>query len=135
MLKLLALCFFTSLIHVPITEAKTRHYKWEVKYEYKSPDCFRKQVITINGTSPGPTISAQQGDTIIVEVNNRLITESFAIHWHGIRQVELYFPFSHLSFFFLNQYLQTLCMLNFSCLLICAIHHREERLGVMEQHG
>jgi FtsP/CotA-like multicopper oxidase with cupredoxin domain len=100
MLKLLALCFFTSLIHVPITEAKTRHYKWEVKYEYKSPDCFRKQVITINGTSPGPTISAQQGDTIIVEVNNRLITESFAIHWHGIRQVELYFPFSHLSFFF-----------------------------------
>jgi hypothetical protein len=82
-----------------------------------------------------PQFQPQQGDTIIVEVNNRLITESFAIHWHGIRQVELYFPFSHLSFFFLNQYLQTLCMINFSCLLICAIHHREERLGVMEQHG
>ncbi|KAK4583972.1 hypothetical protein RGQ29_021909 [Quercus rubra] len=86
MLKLLALYFFTTLIHVPITEAKIREYNWEVKYEYKSPDCFRKQVITINGLSPGPTILAQQGDTVIVNVKNKLITESFAIHWHGIRQ-------------------------------------------------
>lgn len=97
MLKLLALYFFTTLIHVPITEAKIREYNWEVKYEYKSPDCFRKQVITINGLSPGPTILAQQGDTVIVNVKNKLITESFAIHWHGIRQVDLHLPFSYPS--------------------------------------
>ena len=68
-------------------EAKIQHYKWDVKYEYKSPDCFRKLVITINGISPGPTITARQGDTVIVEVTNRLLTEGLAIHWHGIRQV------------------------------------------------
>ena len=70
-----------------IVEAKIRHYRWEVKYEFKSPDCFRKLVITINGRSPGPSILAQQGDTVIVDLKNSLVTENVAIHWHGIRQV------------------------------------------------
>lgn len=83
----LALFLFLSLVAVPAVEARIRHYKWEVKYEYKSPDCFKKLVITINGRSPGPTILAQQGDTIIVELTNSLWTENVAIHWHGIRQV------------------------------------------------
>ncbi|KAA8530896.1 hypothetical protein F0562_005645 [Nyssa sinensis] len=68
-------------------EARVRHYKWEVKYEYKSPDCFKKLVIAINGRTPGPTILAQQNDTIIVELKNSLLTENVAIHWHGIRQI------------------------------------------------
>ena len=90
LLKLLALCLFTFLIYVPIAEARIRHYKWEVKYEYKSPDCYKKLVITINGKSPGPTILAQEGDTVIVEVTNKLLLENLAIHWHGIRQVQNY---------------------------------------------
>ncbi|XP_010680584.3 L-ascorbate oxidase [Beta vulgaris subsp. vulgaris] len=68
-------------------EAKTRYYKWDVKYEFKSPDCYRKLAITINGMSPGPTITAEQGDTVVVEVTNGLLTENLAIHWHGIRQI------------------------------------------------
>ncbi|RYR65978.1 hypothetical protein Ahy_A03g011907 isoform B [Arachis hypogaea] len=68
-------------------EGRIRHYRWDVKYEYKSPDCFKKLVITINGRSPGPTIQAEEGDTVVVEVNNSLVTENLAIHWHGIRQI------------------------------------------------
>ncbi|XP_065873189.1 L-ascorbate oxidase [Euphorbia lathyris] len=83
LLSLLIICFAIA----SISEGKIRHYKWEVKYEYKSPDCYKKLVITINGKSPGPTISAQQNDTIVVEVKNNLITENLAIHWHGIRQI------------------------------------------------
>ncbi|XP_075653322.1 L-ascorbate oxidase-like [Castanea sativa] len=86
-LKLLALSLFAFLIYAPIAEARIRHYKWEVKYEYKSPDCYKKLVITINGKSPGPTILAQEGDTVIVEVTNKLLLENLAIHWHGIRQI------------------------------------------------
>ncbi|KAK9066511.1 hypothetical protein SSX86_013834 [Deinandra increscens subsp. villosa] len=82
---LLLLSFFMSLNSV--AEARIRHYRWEVKYEFKSPDCFRKLVITVNGRSPGPTILAQQGDTIVVDLKNSLLTEDFAIHWHGIRQI------------------------------------------------
>jgi FtsP/CotA-like multicopper oxidase with cupredoxin domain len=70
-------------------EGRIRHYKWEVKYEYKSPDCFKKLVITINGKTPGSTIQAQQGDTVVVELTNGLLTENLAIHWHGIQQVRL----------------------------------------------
>lgn len=88
MMKFLALCFFViSLINIPIAEARIRHYKWELKYEYKSPDCYKKLVITINGRTPGPTILAQQNDTVIVEVKNSLLTANTAIHWHGIRQI------------------------------------------------
>lgn len=96
-LNLLALCvlIFSLANIVPMAEARIRRYKWEVKYEYKSPDCFRKVVITINGRTPGPTIQARQNDTVIVELKNSLLTENVAIHWHGIRQVGFLemFPF------------------------------------------
>jgi L-ascorbate oxidase len=67
-------------------EARIRHYRWTVQYEYKSPDCYEKLVITVNGQFPGPTIKAQVGDTIHVDLTNDLETEGVAIHWHGIRQ-------------------------------------------------
>ncbi|GKV25325.1 hypothetical protein SLEP1_g34780 [Rubroshorea leprosula] len=82
----LVLCFFLALMNFPAADARIRRFKWDVKYEYRSPDCVKKLVITINGQSPGPTIKAQQGDTIIVELTNNLMTENVAIHWHGIRQ-------------------------------------------------
>jgi L-ascorbate oxidase len=44
-------------------------------------------VLTINGNFPGPTIRAQQGDTIVVELKNSLGTENVAVHWHGIHQI------------------------------------------------
>ncbi|XP_057969900.1 L-ascorbate oxidase [Malania oleifera] len=86
------LCLFSLMLilaRVPpsVEAARVRRFKWEVKYEYKSPDCFKKLVIAINGRSPGPSILAQQGDTVIVELKNSLLTENVAIHWHGIRQI------------------------------------------------
>ncbi|KAM0936883.1 putative oxidoreductase [Dioscorea sansibarensis] len=76
------LMFFSSSI-----QAKTHYHKWDIAYNLKSPDCFQKLAITINGGTPGPTIDAQQGDTVVVEVHNKLFTENIAIHWHGIRQI------------------------------------------------
>ncbi|KAF8404545.1 hypothetical protein HHK36_009432 [Tetracentron sinense] len=84
---LLVLCLFASLIIAPSVEARIRTYNWEAKYEYKSPDCYKKLIITINGKSPGPSILARQGDTIIVNLKNSLLMENVAIHWHGIRQI------------------------------------------------
>ncbi|KAH7859601.1 hypothetical protein Vadar_003097 [Vaccinium darrowii] len=85
--ELAALFVFLCLLSVPFSaEARIRHYRWEVKYEFKTPDCFKKLAITINGQTPGPTIEAQEGDTVVVELKNSLLTENVAIHWHGIRQ-------------------------------------------------
>ncbi|XP_031498817.1 L-ascorbate oxidase [Nymphaea colorata] len=75
------------LLAVQASEGRVRRHKWDVKYEYKSPDCYEKLVITVNGQSPGPTIRAEQGDTVIVELKNSLGTENVAVHWHGIRQI------------------------------------------------
>ncbi|XVE86735.1 hypothetical protein DITRI_Ditri18aG0057500 [Diplodiscus trichospermus] len=84
-IMLLVTCIFISFVTVP-TEAIDRHYTWDVTYQYKSLDCYKKLAIAINGLTPGPTISAVQGDTIIVDVINNLLMENVAIHWHGIRQ-------------------------------------------------
>jgi FtsP/CotA-like multicopper oxidase with cupredoxin domain len=39
---------------------------------------------TFNGQVPGPTIEAQVGDTLVVELTNEL-SEATTIHWHGLR--------------------------------------------------
>ncbi|KAK1277017.1 L-ascorbate oxidase [Acorus gramineus] len=52
----------------------------------KGRGTYFKLAVTVNGRTPGPTIYAQQGDTVVVEVKNNLFTENVAIHWHGIRQ-------------------------------------------------
>ena len=85
-ISLLAFCIFYS-INVLTVEAKTHYHVWDVKYTYKFPDCYKKLAITINGESPGPTIYAQQGDTVVVRLTNTMLTENVAVHWHGIRQV------------------------------------------------
>ncbi|CAM8904913.1 unnamed protein product [Rhodiola kirilowii] len=87
-LRMLGMMFGCLMMQILAGEAaRVRTFKWAVKYEYKSPDCYKKVVITINGRTPGPTIVAQQGDTVVVELKNSLLTENVAIHWHGIRQI------------------------------------------------
>ena len=44
-------------------------------------------VMDINGQFPGPTIRAKAGDTIVMELTNKLHTEGVVIHRHGIRQL------------------------------------------------
>ncbi|CAL9091432.1 unnamed protein product [Musa textilis] len=85
-LLLLLLCTIWSTTGY-LVQAKVHYHKWDISYKFKSPDCYKKLAITINGQTPGPTINAQQGDTIVVRVKNSLLTENVAIHWHGIRQI------------------------------------------------
>lgn len=85
------ICFALAVVCASLSagsvEARIRRYDWEVKYEYRAPDCYKKLAITVNGMSPGPTIKARQGDYIVVRVKNSLMTENLSIHWHGIRQI------------------------------------------------
>ncbi|KAG6427411.1 hypothetical protein SASPL_111656 [Salvia splendens] len=47
----------------------------------------RDQVITaVNGGLPGPTIVAEDGDTLVVRVNN-VSPYNVTIHWHGVFQL------------------------------------------------
>ena len=39
---------------------------------------------TVNGTSPGPTIGATQGDLVEVRVRNESVDDGITLHWHGV---------------------------------------------------
>jgi FtsP/CotA-like multicopper oxidase with cupredoxin domain len=39
---------------------------------------------TLNGSSPGPTLHAQQGDLVEVRLTNANVPDGITLHWHGI---------------------------------------------------
>ncbi|KAI0204472.1 multicopper oxidase-domain-containing protein [Astrocystis sublimbata] len=65
-------------------------FNWEVK-EYDNwvgPDGrMKSKVMLINGQYPGPTLQGNWGDTLVINVRNRLRLNGTSIHWHGIRQM------------------------------------------------
>ncbi|KAJ9178454.1 hypothetical protein P3X46_010334 [Hevea brasiliensis] len=88
-LFLVYIVLISSLIQASVVAAaiKGHFYKWEVEYMFWSPDGKENVVMGINGRFPGPTIRARAGDTIHIELLNKLHTEGVVIHWHGIRQL------------------------------------------------
>lgn len=52
-----------------------------------APDGYLRKCMTANGTMPGPAITANWGDEIVVHVTNNMKTNGSAIHWHGVRQL------------------------------------------------
>jgi FtsP/CotA-like multicopper oxidase with cupredoxin domain len=72
--------------HVPYT-GKTRKYTFTVTEHdnWVGPDGrIKDKAMLINGGFPGPTIRADWGDMIEVEVINQLELNGTSIHWHGI---------------------------------------------------
>ncbi|KAJ4848421.1 hypothetical protein Tsubulata_039262 [Turnera subulata] len=47
--------------------------------------CSTKNILTVNGQFPGPTIYVRKGDNITVNVYNRG-DYNITIHWHGVKQ-------------------------------------------------
>ena len=62
---------------------QTREFWWDITYGPSAPDGFLKKRILTNGQSPGPSIEANEGDTIIVHVNN-FLDQGTSLHWHGM---------------------------------------------------
>ncbi|KAB5552120.1 hypothetical protein DKX38_009434 [Salix brachista] len=48
--------------------------------------CSEQVVTTVNGSLPGPTISVQEGDTLVVHVFNES-PYNMTLHWHGVFQL------------------------------------------------
>lgn len=54
-----------------------------------APDGVSKRMLLINGHFPGPVIEANEGDRLVVQVNNFMTLPS-TIHWHGQYQNGIY---------------------------------------------
>ncbi|KZW03034.1 putative extracellular dihydrogeodin oxidase/laccase [Exidia glandulosa HHB12029] len=70
------------------TTGKTVTYYLSITNTTLAPDGFSRQVLTVNNTIPGPTITADWGDTLVIHVTNALRDNGTSIHWHGIRQLQ-----------------------------------------------
>ncbi|KAI2624898.1 putative ferroxidase [Hypoxylon sp. NC1633] len=67
--------------------AKSVSYDWNVTWIFASPDGFGRPVIGINDAWPCPTIEANVGDLVTVNLNNQLGNETTGLHFHGINQI------------------------------------------------
>ncbi|XP_010665216.1 laccase-14 [Vitis vinifera] len=80
LLQILAFLVFGGGIHC---QASTRRLTFVVREASYTRLCSAKNILTVNGQFPGPTIYAMKGETIIVDVYNRG-KENITIHWHGV---------------------------------------------------
>ncbi|CAH1271167.1 KLHL24 [Branchiostoma lanceolatum] len=52
--------------------------------EVITTDGVKRNVITVNGMFPGPTIEVVEGAQVVVTITNKLLSEATSIHWHGM---------------------------------------------------
>lgn len=59
-----------------------------IEYFSGSPDgVYKETILGVNGQFPGPTIEAHVGDTLQVDVINRIQDrQNTSLHWHGLHQ-------------------------------------------------
>lgn len=62
-----------------------RKYTWVIRDQENNPDGVYRPMILVNNQFPGPLIEVNEGDTIVVSVDNQAVNAT-SIHWHGIYQ-------------------------------------------------
>ena len=62
-----------------------REYYWTISDVHLNPDGVYRPMIVINNQFPGPMIEINDGDTVVVHVNNQA-ENATSIHWHGLYQ-------------------------------------------------
>ena len=65
-------------------DARVVTYTLDIGASELSPAGKPVQVLTINGTSPGPVLRFREGDVARITVRNTLRSEDASIHWHGL---------------------------------------------------
>ncbi|MCJ1312670.1 laccase, multicopper oxidase, benzenediol:oxygen oxidorectuctase [Agyrium rufum] len=65
----------------------TREYWLTAQNSTLAPDGVPRMTLNFNGTIPGPLITADWGDNLIIHVTNHMANNGTAIHWHGFRQL------------------------------------------------
>ncbi|KAI9162801.1 Iron transport multicopper oxidase fetC [Paramyrothecium foliicola] len=74
---------WASLLH--LARAATVSYDFSVGWVRANPDgAFERPTIGINGKWPIPSIEANVGDTIVINVKNDLGNQSTSLHFHGL---------------------------------------------------
>jgi iron transport multicopper oxidase len=70
-----------------VARAGTVTYNWDVTWVTAAPDGFSRPVIGINGQWPCPKIEGTVGDTVVVNLVNKLGNQTTGLHFHGLNQI------------------------------------------------
>lgn len=62
-----------------------RQYNWKIVDIVGNPDGVYRPLLTINGQFPGPMIECNEGDTLVIDVDNQSVNAT-SLHFHGIFQ-------------------------------------------------
>lgn len=65
--------------------AQRREYSWTIRDQEHNPDGIYRPMMLVNNQFPGPLVEVNEGDTIVVHVDNQAVNAT-SIHWHGIYQ-------------------------------------------------
>ena len=68
-----------------MSSPKRREYHWIIRDREFNPDGVYRPMILINDQFPGPLIEVNEGDTIVVHVDNQA-NNATSFHWHGLFQ-------------------------------------------------
>uniref|UniRef100_A0A453FWS2 Laccase n=1 Tax=Aegilops tauschii subsp. strangulata TaxID=200361 RepID=A0A453FWS2_AEGTS len=74
------------VLSVSVAESATVEYQFDVATMNVTRLCGSKSIVVVNGQFPGPTVSAREGDLVVVRVVNKA-QYNMSIHWHGVRQL------------------------------------------------
>ncbi|GMH00694.1 hypothetical protein Nepgr_002533 [Nepenthes gracilis] len=78
------LCFL--LLNGFLHAQTMNRYRFEVKEAQYTRLCSTKNILTVNGSFPGPTLYARRGESFIVDVFNQG-SYNITIHWHGVKML------------------------------------------------
>lgn len=67
---------FLSLAGVAAVHGATVSQEWSLTAKAISPDGFTRSAEVVNGVFPGPLLTANKGDSIVVNVQNNLLDPS-----------------------------------------------------------
>lgn len=83
-----SLLLLVSLYRNSAVEGKVVDTVFIISEGLVSPDNFVQKGILINGQFPGPPITVNKYDTLVVRVVN-LLNSTFTLHMHGLHQRSL----------------------------------------------
>lgn len=76
----------------PALQPSVAHYDLNITVDLRSPDCFLRPVILVNGKFFNTTLEVVQGQILEVAVTNNIpdsfpeVSDGISIHWHGLNQ-------------------------------------------------
>lgn len=71
----------------PLIAASTVEFTLVIQLTWKTVRGIEKAVVSVNNSNTiGPMLRVREGDTVRINVYNKLFTEGTSIHWHGFHQ-------------------------------------------------